>query len=241
MDYVRGVTTSLLRGLRALEMLATEALGVSEIARRLDVDKAGVSRMLGQLHAEGWVLRTGARYVLGERALAMGSVDLPDVRRRAARLTAEVHERTGLASIVLRLAGDGAQPVAVAGTAEQQALLEPEEPYTHLWATAGGIALLAQLADGDLHQRLALDPWPPAGSGVPAGPDAVLAHVQAVRAGAPAEERSWTVPGTGCTALPWPVPGSGAPYAALALGPVEALERDGARVRRALRASVDRH
>ncbi len=231
------MSTSLLRGLSTLEMLATEALGVSEIARRLDVDKAGVSRVLNQLHAEGWVLRTGARYVLGPRALGLAAVDQPDVRRRATRLTEEVHGLTGLTAIVLRLAGDGAQPVALAGSPPH---LEREEPYAHLWATAGGIALLAQLPDPEVERRLAVDPWPRSPAAL-ADASAVLAVVRTVRAGAPAQERGWTVAGSGCTAVPWPVPQAGSPYAALVLGPTEVLERDEEPIRRALAAAVRRY
>jgi hypothetical protein len=58
-----------------------------------------------------------------------------------------------------------------------------------------------------------------------------------VRAGAPAEERSWTIEGAGCVALPWPVTEPGPPYAVLALGPVSAVDRDA--VRRAVRDAVE--
>lgn len=231
------MTTSLLRGLRTLEMLGAEALGVSEIARRLEVDKAGVSRMLNQLHQEGWVLRTGARYVLGGRALGLTDADRPDVRRRATRLAQQLHDRTGLTAIVLRLAGDGAQPIALAGSSE---LLEPEAPYVHLWATAGGIALLAQLPDPEVERRLAVDPWPEAPTALP-GPEAVLEMIRTVRSGSPAEERRWTVAEAGCTAVPWPVPQAGSPHAALVLGPADELERDAETIRRALRDGVLQH
>ncbi|MDQ6524851.1 helix-turn-helix domain-containing protein [Nocardioides sp. LHD-245] len=229
------MTTSLLRGLRALELLGGEALGVSEIARRLGVDKAGVSRMLGQLHAEGWVLRTGARYVLGERAVTMVATDPAGVRRRAGRVAARLHERTGLTAVVVRLAGDGARPVAVAGPAD---FLDPEAPYEHLWLTAGGIALLAQLPDPELDRRLDVTPWPRPSPAAPRDAAAVRDLVRTVRAGAPAEERSWTVEGAGCIALPWPVVEPGPPYAVLALGPVADVDRDADATRQALRDAV---
>lgn len=232
------MTTSLLRGLRALEMLGSEALGVSEIARRLDVDKAGVSRMLGQLHDEGWVLRTGARYVLGERALSLLPAAAAEVRRRAGRLADDLHARTGQAAVVLRLAGTGAQPLAARGDGLP---LEPEEPFEHLWSTAGGIALLAQLPDREVDRLLDVRPWPSYSPASPSGAEAVRALVRQVRAGGTAEERAWTVPGWGCTALPWPVPQSGVPHAALVLGPVDELARDAESVRRALLDAVDRH
>ena len=66
------MSASLLRGLRILEMLAQEPVGVSELARRLEVDKAGVSRVLASLHREGWVAvramvpRDGAQRLMDE-------------------------------------------------------------------------------------------------------------------------------------------------------------------------------
>lgn len=240
------MSTSLLRGLRALEMLGSEALGVSEIARRLGVDKAGVSRMLGQLHAEGWVLRTGSRYVLGERALAVLPPDAAEVRRRATLVVDELHAQTGRTAIVLRLAGTGAQPIASRSASRgarrgEAAALEPDEPFEHLWSTAGGIALIAQLPDPALEALLAVDPWPVYSPAAPGDADAVRAHVQHVRAGGTAEERSWTVPGLGCSALPWPVPPSGLPHAVLVLGPADELDHDAELVRRALQACVRAH
>ncbi|WGY01735.1 helix-turn-helix domain-containing protein [Nocardioides sp. QY071] len=229
------MSTSLLRGLRALEMLGTEALGVSEIARRLGVDKAGVSRMLGQLHAEGWVLRTGARYVLGERALTMATTDPAGVRRRATRVAAQLHERTGLTAVVLRLSGDGSQPVAVAGPTD---FLEPDEPFEHLWSTAGGVALLAQLPDPELERRLAVSPWPRPSAAAPRDAADVRRLVRAVRSGSAAEERSWTIAGVSCVALPWPLLEPAPPYAVLAVGPTDDLERDPDAVRQAVRDAV---
>lgn len=230
------MTTSLLRGLRALEMLGDEALGVSEIARRLGVDKAGVSRMLGQLHADGWVLRTGSRYVLAERAIGLAPGDGPDVRRRAGRLAEAIHDRTGLAAVVLRLAGEGAQPVAVRGPQE---FLDDDEPFDHLWATAGGIALLAQLPDPELSSRLAAGHWPSHPPPAPQDPEAVLSLVRSVRAGAPAEERSWTIDGAGCLALPWPVLSPAPPHAALAVGPVALLDADTDALRHTLSECIE--
>lgn len=233
------MSSSLLRGLRALEMLAVEPLGVTELARRLDVDKAGVSRMLAALHAEGWVLRTGARYVLGERALGMLTTDPASVRRRARLLADRLSAATGLSASVVRLAGAVTQPLAVCSP-DAVAWLDPPEPFEHLWATAAGIAVLAQLPDTDVDRLLSVSPWPAHAPGAPTGPAAVRALVSAVRAGSTAEERGWTIPGVGCIALPWPVPGAAGPHAALLLGPIDTLEQDADRLRGALREEIRR-
>lgn len=231
------MSSSLLRGLRALEMLAVEPMGVSDLARRLEVDKAGVSRMLAALHAEGWVLRTGARYVLGERALGMVTTDPASVRRRARLLADRLSATTGLSASVVRLAGSVTQPLAVCSP-DADAWLDPPEPFEHLWATAGGIAVLAQLPDTEVDRLLSVHPWPAHAPEAPSGPAAVRELVRAVRTGATAEERGWTISGVGCIALPWPVPGAAGPHAALLLGQIDALDRDSDRLRGVLREEI---
>jgi len=148
-----------------------------------------------------------------------------------------LHQETGLTAVVLRLAGDGARPVAVAGPAD---FLDPEAPYEHLWSTAGGIALLAQLPDAELDRRLDVSPWPRPSPAAPRDAAAVRALVRSVRAGAPAEERSWTIEGAGCVALPWPLVEPGPPYAVLVIGPVERIEESAHDVRQALRDTTER-
>lgn len=230
------MSTSLLRGLRALEMLAEEALGVSEVARRLGVDKAGVSRVLSQLHDEGWVLRTGARYVLGERALGLASNDTIALRNRAIRVTRALHEHTGLTAVIIRLAGEGAHPVAVAGPTD---FFDPAAPYENLWSTAGGIALLAQLPDHDLDRRLATHPWPrPVSQTAPADAAAVRSLVRSVRAGVPVHERSWSIRDAACIAVPWPVVEPAPPHAVALVGALDRMDRNLASLRTALQAAA---
>jgi IclR family transcriptional regulator, acetate operon repressor len=208
------VSSSLLRGLRVLEMLAEEPLGVSEVARRLDLDKAGVSRMLTALHREGWVRRTGPRYVLAERALRLPH-DPAVVLDRAGAVARELHAHTGLACVVLRLAGAAAQPVAL--EADDLGFLDPEAPFEHLWCTAGGIALLSQLGDPAVaaHLEHADDPG------------AVWALVRSARSAGLVEERGWGVPGVGCLAAPWSVPGARDPLVVALVGPLDALDAPG--------------
>lgn len=235
------VSSSLLRGLRALEILAEEPLGVSELARRLHVDKAGVSRMLASLHTEGWILRTGARYALGERALGIVTPDPDGTRRRASRLAQRLHDATGLSSSVVRLAGSVTQPLAVRPM-DAAEWLDPPEPFEHLWTTAGGIAVLAQLPDPDVDRMLEVDPWPEPSrdAGAPRGPEAVRALIRGVRAGAMAEEHEWTIPGIACMACPWPLSGPAGPHAALLLGSLDEIDRDAEHLRAVLREEIAR-
>jgi DNA-binding IclR family transcriptional regulator len=234
------VSTSLLRGLAVLEMLAAEPLGVSEIARRLGVDKAGVSRTMAGLAEEGWVARTGGRYVLGDRALRLAAgPERQAFLDRADALVAELSARTGLSAAAVQLAGTGAQPLAARESPAAAGFLHAEEPYDYLWGTAGGVAVLAQLADEALDPHLADDPWPALpGVAAPSSADEVRGLVAEVRLGEPAYERGWTIPGVACLALPWLDPAAGAPAAVLVLGPEDEVVLRHADLLAALREAV---
>jgi DNA-binding IclR family transcriptional regulator len=215
------VSASLLRGLRILEMLADEPLGVSELARRLEVDKGGVSRVMGALEAEGWVVRTGNLFVLGERALGLTAVPLlGPLLAEAAEVTGRLHERTGLTAVALVLAGRGAQPLSMAGAAGFDVVRREARPFDSLVATAGGIALLAQLPPGQVRARLALDPWPDIDGDGPQDAVAVEELIAQVAAGGVVEECGWTVPGLACIAAPWRPRTADRPLALAVLGPV---------------------
>ncbi|MCD6640434.1 MAG: helix-turn-helix domain-containing protein [Nocardioides sp.] len=196
------MSQSLLRGLRILEMLGEEPVGVSELARRLEVDKAGVSRVLAALHREGWVQRNGRRYVLGRRALDLGDAHSAQLVAATA-VVRELGDSTGLTAAVLRLAGRAAQPLVVHGA--DASMFEHEAPYEHLAATAAGLAVLAQVAPEDAEARLAEVDWADLGGDSPE--DVAGAHhlLEQVRGGGAAVESGWTSPRLGCVALPWPL------------------------------------
>lgn len=246
------MATSLLRGLQILELLGEEPRGVSELARALGVDKAGVSRTLAALHSSGWVIRTGARYALGERALGIAVPSGQDVHQRAVTVCERLVERTGLSACVLRLAGSVAQPVAMR-SAEPAPWLDPPEPFEDLWSTAGGLALLAQLPDERVDALLRDGCWPavtdqrpdddrpdehpPADALWQRASDAasVRAQLSSIRLGGVAEEHGWTVPGLACLAMPWALAGAAVPHAGLVLGPRDSLAADPVGLRHTLR------
>ena len=74
------------------------ALGVSEIARSLDLPKSAVHRILGSLVKTGFVEREepAARYRLGPRAIDLGMVAIgtPDVRAMALPIMQELSRQT---------------------------------------------------------------------------------------------------------------------------------------------------
>ena len=100
-DDSRPSTSVLLNGLRVLESFSiTEpVLGVTEIARRVDLHKSSVSRILATLEKAGYVERDDStgRFRLGLGLIALTGPLLAnlDVRRVAAPELAELSRRTG--------------------------------------------------------------------------------------------------------------------------------------------------
>lgn len=230
------MSASLLRGLRILEMLQEEPLGTNEIARRLEVDKGGVSRVMAAMQREGWVDRTGRRFVLGTRTLALLDETTRALLTEATDLAGRLLRETGHTVAVLQRRGSGAQPLALCEAESTKDFREHAAPFEHLCATAGGVALLAQLPDDLVEQHLALDPWPLESLGAPAGPDEIRDLLAQVRSGSAVSERSWTIPGQACIALPWP--GHSRPLAVAVLGPEQALTREHDQVVARIRAAL---
>lgn len=234
------MSASLLRGLRILEMLRTEPLGVSEVARRLGVDKAGVSRVLHALLQEGWVERMGRLHVLGPRAMLLHAHahTTPELSR-AGMVARRLREDTGQSALVIQLRGRSVQPLAFERSETMPAFTDLADPFEHLWASAAGLALLSQLPSHDLAPHLDLSPWPSHGGGIPAGPDEVHALLGDLRLGVPVVERSWTMPGLGGLALPWANDTPGTPSAIALVGPEPEITRDHDRLAELLRAAVE--
>jgi DNA-binding IclR family transcriptional regulator len=105
------VIGSLDRGIRILDMLgsASEPLGVTDIARVLEVDKSTAYRLLLTLQARGYVQQLDTKkYRLGCRCIHLGSAALNaiDIRAEAATYLEELAQRTGKTVHFTVLAGD---------------------------------------------------------------------------------------------------------------------------------------
>lgn len=92
---------SVLRALDVLEAVArSQPVGISGLARSLEIPKATVHRILRTLDGAGWVAPQGEpgerRWVLTARALAVGSsvTDQDDLRERARPICVELGQRT---------------------------------------------------------------------------------------------------------------------------------------------------
>ena len=124
-----GLMTSLNNALKLLKQftLVTPVLGVSELAARLDLNKATVFNMLKTFEAHGLVVQEpkSKKYMLGPAIIELAGTklaqdDLPQVSRRyLAQLSSETRETAHLATLyeseVLYLDKvDSPQPVWVA-------------------------------------------------------------------------------------------------------------------------------
>ena len=148
-----GLMTSLNNALKLLKQftLVTPVLGVSELAARLDLNKATVFNMLKTFEAHGLVVQEpkSKKYMLGPAIIELAGTklaqdDLPQVSRRyLAQLSSETRETAHLATLyeseVLYLDKvDSPQPVRVAARIGG---------IVPLHCTANGKVLLAYQAD----------------------------------------------------------------------------------------------
>jgi len=104
-------------GLRLLELLAAsaEAQGVSDLARRLELPKSHVHRLLQSLVA-GYVHRVERRYRIGYKPLSLSADLLERSPLREAALPAldELAERSGASALCSVLDGDSVVVIAAA-------------------------------------------------------------------------------------------------------------------------------
>ena len=152
---------SLLRGLQLLEAVDFHGLsGVTELANRLGVDKATVSRMVTACVRDGWLERHDGKVCLGPRSSMLGQGDPAASAVRAAQpLVATLSGVTGLMTHAVALIGRDVVVMASAGagTGEREYGLTTKLP---LWAGAAGKSIAAQLPDSMLDDFLPPEPFP---------------------------------------------------------------------------------
>jgi IclR family KDG regulon transcriptional repressor len=140
---------SVSKAVRLIEALGTEpgAIGVSDLARRLDMDKSSVSRMLRTLENAGFVAQDPAtqRYTLG---LALGILGQKALRRMdlhsVGRPTIEkLAELTGECSHIAVMADNRALYIDQAPAQRGVMVDSPMYTLSPLYCTALGKSLLA--------------------------------------------------------------------------------------------------
>ncbi|MDQ7910130.1 IclR family transcriptional regulator [Phytohabitans sp. ZYX-F-186] len=133
-------------------------LGVSEIARHLDIPKSAVHRTLTALLEVGLVVRDGdsSRYRLGSRAvaLAMAALGVPDVRTSALPYLQELTRLTGeSATLTLMIGNERVYIEQVEGPQDIRMSVEIGRRYP-LYAGASGRSILAALPPAELDAYL---------------------------------------------------------------------------------------
>jgi IclR family transcriptional regulator, acetate operon repressor len=153
---------SLRRGLRAVEILAEhEAIGVSELARQLDVPKSTAQRLLATLAEAGWARRTGGgptRWRLTRTPIGMRGLTALETQLREAARPALVELGAAACETVHLLVREGNAGMALIDRIEC-------DPTGRTWrslgttsplhATAAGLAVLAHGTEADLRDVLA--------------------------------------------------------------------------------------
>jgi DNA-binding IclR family transcriptional regulator len=215
--------SSLLRGLAALEAIGDGERSISTLATRLGLDRSAMSRLVGALVDDGWVVRGPDGPTLGPRAAVLGrppagAWDPVHHARTLAHVTAGV---TGCDVTVGLLSGRRGYQLAI-GIGRQRLHEYPSivEPFP-LWATASGLATLSMLSDEAALARLPPEPLPaftPRSITTHAG---VRARLADIRARGLVVEREEFAPGVACVGVPWSVPGFTLPGAMTCIGPAD--------------------
>lgn len=229
------MSKTLMRGLTLLETIdAHGPITIMELARLSDADKSIISRNVGALEHEGWVVRVGGKIELGPRAALLGhSSPAGDALRRAEPLVHAVAGVTGMLTQAYGLVGTRAVVLAAANGRG------PSTPIglgsgIPLFATAAGKVIAAQLDAAELDRRLPPQPYPDPGpeiaqlAGYPpvagalrVSPEEALAssvtvarsrrelegQLEEVRQQGLATDHGEFHPQLGCIAMPWPQPG----------------------------------
>lgn len=150
---------SVVKAIRLLEALrdGAGALGVSELGRRVDIDKASVSRILKVLEKAGFVTQDPEtlRYTLGVGLGIIGfkALQRMDIRAIARPVLELLAEQTGECAHLAILVGNKAFYVDQAAPSRGVIVDAPVGTLAPLHCTALGKALLA-FQPGEIRERL---------------------------------------------------------------------------------------
>lgn len=182
------MSTTLMRGLSLLEAIDLSGpITVMDLARLTGVDKSMVSRTVGALEPDGWVVRNHGKVEVGPRAALLGHASTgARMLREAEPLVHAVAGVTGMLTQVYGLVGTRAVVLAAAG-GRGPATPTGLTASVPLHATAAGMTVAAQLPAEDLGSRLPKEPYPD-----PSSELAALAGFDSIAgaAGAPSQASS---------------------------------------------------
>lgn len=230
------------RALHLLEFLAVEpaGMGISDLARRLELPKNSVFRIVSTLHAHGYLVRdsSGRTFALGRKLLALGyaAVGEHHLVEKALDVMRDLRDRTGETVLL------GTLLETTGVVLEQVQSLQPVRFVVDvghrfpLHTAAPGKAMLAFLPEAEREALLPRLPLKRFTARTITDPDALCAEWATVRRRGYAYDRGEEIDGLHCVAAPI-FNHRGQPVAALwVTGPAyrlktAALTRAGAAVR----------
>jgi IclR family KDG regulon transcriptional repressor len=138
-----------------LELTQSGPATPAELARRLEMNRTVVHRLLATLHARGFVTRTAAGYAPGAVLVSLAERVQPELRAAAASVMSELGRKIG-ETVVMHIAdGDDAmvlqQYVATGHVVRVEHEIGSRHPLTK---GASGRALLAYLGDSAIDRVL---------------------------------------------------------------------------------------
>jgi IclR family acetate operon transcriptional repressor len=178
-------TQSVLNALRVIEQVSTDGpMGVSDLARRLELPKSTVQRTLTTLRSAGWFRQGGrSRWALTLRCAAIGRnvIGEQDVRPIADPIATELRDRTHETVRYFLIEGDH---IVLLGGAESDLAVRPFEAAmtnaTVLHATALGRATLATMTV-EQRETILKRPLSPVTAKTLTDPAALGAEIEATR------------------------------------------------------------
>ena len=146
--------------IRVFEAVAAhQPIGLSELARRLEIPKASVQRALNSLKEAGWLRQDVAepgRWVVSARfaLLADAAPAVIAVRERARGPLSELRAETGLSVALLILDGDHMTLVGGPDSSEKLRAIEATLGPLPVHVSAGGRAILSRLPEATRREVL---------------------------------------------------------------------------------------
>lgn len=198
---------SVSRALRILRCFSvdTPELGVSEIARRMDIHKSTVHRLLATLESEGFIRQTeGGRYTLSLTLLELsaGVIAWEGIRETVLSSLQELAERTGETAHLAVL--DAGEVLYIEKVEGKWALRMPSSVGKRLPlnCTALGKVFLAGIERSESHRIVHGQNWAARTPNTLTRPDELEAEVNAVRDQGFALDREEIEEGLVCIAAP---------------------------------------
>jgi IclR family acetate operon transcriptional repressor len=200
---------SLTRALDVLECLEETqgSLGVTEIARRLDLPAATVHRLVQALLARGYVRQLpDRRYNLGSRLSTLGASATSLVVRRAAPVLRMLAAETGESANLAMFTSGYAEYVGQAPGTRSMRMFTEVGRQVPLFCTGVGKAILASLPESEAERIASREPYEQHTPSTLMSPSALLRDIERIRETGYAIDEGEMEQGVRCVAVAFRAP-----------------------------------